>query len=257
MSPGPRFATHAHVLRLEPGPRYTWRIEYATLPVQHRGAIQDAIGYLGPSAFLACEVEAARVSCGLPGLVLLCAKREQVPALPAPLDYPFEPVPLRAGAADEHLNSLMVQRGVSGSAPAASPPLRRMRRRWASVLIATVGFALAVGRPPGTPTQVLACIVVAAQIGYWTWKAFLGFTWQLVPQGVFLQQRCPPWSAAVLPAADCTLVLEPAAGAFRLWLARRGRSYQHQLSATECTALLAAWQSPVPPPSVEDVLNLA
>jgi hypothetical protein len=43
----------------------------------------------------------------------------------------------------------------------------------------------------------------------------------------------------------------------QLHLARRGRVYRCVLTATQCAALLAAWQSPIPPPCVDDVLNLA
>lgn len=206
-----------------------------------------------------------------PRRIVLVEQRPDVPRLTAePIRVPFEPVELDED--DPRLSPLLSVEASRGDNPAApqapravplqSRPIRRFAARCGRyglippLVLTFYGFLYSPKFPfAGLFYFSCATIVVAVSVGLRRWAQ-----WLIAPGCVVLRrsallsparrlQRCTP--------ADTNLhVLQLPAAAGGGWLATLGHGYlapSRILTPLEAAALLAAWTSPLPPPTREDL----
>jgi hypothetical protein len=270
MNAGPALSSAVaplHVLRLTRAKRRTpWAVECASLPEADVAAIREAVGNRD-AIKIAHSVEKVRRARNLPGLVLLCGSPQRALVVPAPLVHPFEPVPLGDGRCDDLFQSLLAgQSALDEAQQGKLAALQRAQRRSRWYLGAFVngwaGFCLlriVLGGLPSTRDVLSFSMIMIGALFLLMGVMFRSTSWLLASQGAFVRRSriFRPASYEFRPGADATTVIESRSDGCTVCLARRESWGLLELSAIECTALLAAWQSPVPPPSVGDVQNLA
>lgn len=195
---------------------------------------------------------------GLPGLALFWNRRARPLTLPQPLAVPFEPMELdesHPGLAAICEYSAYVERA-SGRLPRPS-----VARRWTIRLIIplvttfilmahSVNVCLAGGL---MGAAAFAIVAIGASVGFALLSWWLSDRWLVIPGGVVIRRslwgrvgaslkRCTP--------ADTILIIRPGNPG---WLAQLWGKWpeRRRLTDVECAVLLAAWQSPIPPPALE------
>ncbi|TWT44709.1 hypothetical protein RAS1_11250 [Phycisphaerae bacterium RAS1] len=191
------------------------------------------------------------------GLVLL-GRGMQFDVPPA-FEQPFEPVEL--GVNDPQLTTL--------AGPAPTREERVMFVVWIVIALALAALAIpalvALFFPAGRnlwlrggPVLLCAAALIAAIVAL----ARLGSRWLLVPGGVVIARR---WRRPARPelltrSAACAVLRYVHTGktvilTLELW-PLRGKVRRRAVSQREAIALLAAWQSPHPPPTAEQLREL-
>jgi len=193
--------------------------------------------------------------------------------IPPPLTVPFEPVEL-----DETHPALsgMVETLVSKDGDAEGAEIKKAR--WLGRAFIRIG-APAIILLNVTIQAVVQSIVQIGKQGFqlWfvaMWMAILGVTaaacfygvwrtsaqWILIPGGVVVRRTF--WKnvgtrlECYIPA-DSMLMLTPDNMGWNATFFRGVRAVQHRrLTRLEATALLAAWQSPIPPRPIENMSDL-
>lgn len=196
---------------------------------------------------------------GLSGLVYIFdTKRDpfnESHVLP-PIPEPFEPVELREGVAQLH--EILDQTAASASVESTARASGRLRR-----LVIRSGL---------TAFVVIQLLFNGFNFfRLWGWKslatwgvpAFAALVvvifgvrrrnegqWHLVPGGV-VYYAAGLWSRrrTLYTPADCIMILEPAQNAWHATIIRSDGTIVKRLTRMEMVGLIAAWQSPVAPPS--------
>jgi hypothetical protein len=207
-------------------------------------------------------IERVRKARGLPGLLVALNVSDAGP-LSAPLAYPFEALPVGNGRGDEACQLLVTgQESLSQMQEARVCAISRKRRRSRRLALLIMAMnALVVwssstryGAPAWLVLAFLALLISIRFVPH-----LLERSWYLVPQGMFVQRSWLPWAEGdeVVPAGDCTLMMIASQHGWNVALARGARVLWNQFSPLELAATIAAWSSSVPPPTLDQVQNLA
>lgn len=209
--------------------------------------------------FNAAQLEALRREYQLRGLVIWLLRNPKVDAVvPPPLEVPIEPLEL-----DEGRSALHELPGIQGDGVGAKP-LRSSRARR---LLVRLGLPLVIILPQlfnGITQMVFNRNVYV----YWTWGLMIGALivatiliwwlsdqWLIVPGGVLIRKSFVGkvgQSLRLFTPADSLLLIRPhVQGVVQLELWRGGKCFRRRATPLELAALLAAWQSPLPPPSMD------
>jgi hypothetical protein len=261
---------HLHVIQMHRASSHApWQPECGTLSSEDLHGVAVAARKANGIKNLAREIEGVRAARGLPGLLVLRVGAEDAPVLPAPLPYPFEPLPIGGGQCDDACKLLVLGQQALDQMQEAqlAAQERAHRRRQRLILAASVAcggcqvIRMLLRGLWNLRELLTGCIAIGGVLLLVLALVYLRRAWYLVPQGAFLLRARTPWSAPseLFSAADCTLLIDfdPGEKGWHAYFVRRRCVLRCSLSSVECIALLAAWRSPVPPPSVEDVTNLA
>jgi hypothetical protein len=196
----------------------------------------------------------------LPGLVVINhiddQGHERDFELPAsePFRVPFEPIELNESNAD--LLALCNESFPSRETARLKMPVLLRHLRGFPVLIALAVFGLLGWCLLSTAIQLNSRVAVA---GIMFLTAFvvlceiphLGNVWFIIPGGVLLRRRFwPAWRpwAELYDSHNCVLLLRAHHGGWRATLQGEIRECNKLLTNLECSALLAAWRSPIREP---------
>jgi hypothetical protein len=203
---------------------------------------------------------------GLSGLVLLCIQgNEPAPTLPSPFCVEFEPLEL--DETHPALQGLCAREGLSRAGmetPRARSWMRRVFQRYV-IPIVFLGAIVAYGVMELGPTKSiltsLGCsslivLAVSTPILVVWWRSG---KWYLVPGGVIVRAARFPTLSTLLyrcTPLDTTLEIVKSRWSWRSVLYQGRCSWSRSVSDLECFALLAAWQSPLEPPPLDDISDL-
>lgn len=224
----------------------------------------DATASWRDAKYVIKRLESLREREKLPGLALWYAHPKHATDVPAPLDVPFEPYELDEGRAP--LAELV------GSTSSADPDeLAALRTSRIKRMMARLGLPVIIlaAQLPNAITQLavhrnlfvlwlwgamLVCGIATAVIIWW-----LSDQWLIVPGGVVIRKSMVGKvgeSLKLYTPADSTLIVRPqqSINSLELW---RGTHVKRRLATKlECAALLAAWQSHIPPPDPDRLSDL-
>ena len=203
----------------------------------------------------------------LPGVALVVNYKKDWFEVPPPIEVPFEPLEL--DEANPALRTLFAAYGEVTKTAVQMPRRRPWRRhvvRW-GIPLALVGALL--------PQAVHLTLLPMGNraVAYWLWAALAAVVvgaltarwlassqWLLVPRGLVIRRAVigrVGVSLQLYTPADTYLSISPQQ---RKWIAELWRDRckaRKQITAYEAAALLAAWQSPLPPPEEEKLGDLA
>lgn len=211
------------------------------------------------------RLEALRQREQLPGLVLWYNLENHAMDTPAPLGVPFEPYELNEGRsplADLIGSSAAVADPEAVAAMRSSRSKRALARLGipAILLLSTLPNAItqiAIHRDPATSwiwAAPVVLMVLAAAIVWW-----LSDQWLLVPGGVVIRKTMVGKvgeSLKLCTPANSMLIIRPQQSFFSLELWQGSHVKKRQATKLEAAALLAAWQSPIPPPDPDRLSDL-
>ncbi len=247
-------------------------VEYPPLPEGARAELEAiAACQRHPLLIAPDELHTIRERHGLPGVALVqTVQGKHELTIPSPTLVPFEAIEL-----DETHPAIeaLLSSEARGHAPLLDVPVRS--RYWrhtlrAIILIALLYAGLLVVARLSTPslwswpeTILFALLGALALVSALLVLAFPvrgrpGLRWEprwyLVPGGVALRRRAPlplrrRWR--LYTPRDTVLTITPLRSGWQAALDRGGVQIVHGFTPLECAALLAAWQSPVPPPPAE------
>jgi hypothetical protein len=247
-------------------------IEYPPLPEGARAELEAiAACQRHPLLIAPDELHTIRERHGLPGVALVqTVQGKHELTIPSPTLVPFEAIEL-----DETHPAIeaLLSPEARGHAPLPDVPARS--RYWqhtlrAIILVAPLYAGLILLARVSTPslwswpdTMLFAlpgglALVSALLLLAFPVRGRSGLRWAprwyLVPGGVALRRRAPlplrkRWR--LYTPRDTVLTITPLRSGWQAALDRGGVQIVHGFTSLECAALLAAWQSPLPAPSVE------
>lgn len=200
----------------------------------------------------------------LPGLIIWYQHKRQDSFVPPPIAERFEPLELQEE--NPAIASLME------SAPLDEA--HQSKRRRAAIVrryAVRLGLPLAVVLPQLINASVQTAISGNTWMG-WIWGTiivsglliaylvwWLSGQWLIVPAGVVVRRTLVGKvgeSLYLYTRQDSLLVIRAEPPGWRAEVWRGKKVHRRRLTELECDALLAAWQSPVPPPPLEQLSDL-
>ena len=190
----------------------------------------------------------------------------------APLDQPISPLPLNE--ADENFRALARAWLGEGAGLPKTDSADYLTRRWQrNIRMGGLGMTVLFGLftlghawdslQTGAPTPRLLLFSVSFLISLiGPMFAFSMAGGQLfVANGGLVRRRAVRrgggWQVEVFRREDSVLVMHPVnPNVWRILLRNEAGSFKVLLTATECAMLLAAWRSPLPPPTAEALADL-
>jgi len=240
-------------------------VSCATLPDKLVARLREDVAAWGRRAEAARELHWWAKERDLPGIAaVLVNEAEDLPVVPVGAAQLFEPVEL--DGKNPVVKALAgVHGGVADAADQTAGAVGR-RRRLLRVLLALVFFPLALlaGVLDMGPLHtvwhgvVYAVLVLVVWLAVFVvWRLQTG-RWVIFPGGVVVRRfAAAPWRTGAMRYCpqDTVLIVERVAWHWEAYLYRGYRPASRELTDVECRALLAAWQSPVPTPPLDETLG--
>ena len=239
-------------------------IQAPDVPEAAREKIHRELGTLGGSFNAEHHLRSLPEHVGQTGFAVVVRPENTALAIPRPLDTQIEPIALDEGHRD--LKALCEHPAIADAIPVEKRAGRR-HRRW----MARLGFSglllflliqgisqIAVHRSWLVGVGWGSILVVAAGYALVSW--WRADDWYLVPGGVAIRRGLFKKEGRLLQLctrSNAWLMLRWVSPNWRATLYVADARWHRTLTELECVALLAAWQSPLPPPEVERLSDLA
>ncbi len=241
-----------------------WTATSRTLPEEDVLAVKDAAAVWRDWGYTRKRLEALVARNQWPGLVVVYVLKNKY-TVPRPLEMPIEPLELNEG--DPAIRAIAERDASPGTASETSLAFRAWRRVLARVGTGFIGFiSPLINAIAGLAMRnwwqlyinagIMAVGMVIFAVIWWLTSA----QWFIVPGGLIRRRGVVGKLGVQLtrfrPAGTIMVVRPfPPAG----WSASFVCGDQHlslRLTTTELSAVLAAWQSPLPCPAVEQLDDL-
>ncbi len=205
----------------------------------------------------------------LEGIAMFWAGSTHRSLLPPPLEVPFEPTEL-----NERQPELRWLCRAAPNAPESNRKLPKPLSLWRNLAVSlfvgyflvSLGIQIVAGIRSGNPAAAvlpsLHFLIMSALVLILYMRRRRN--WLLVPRGVLERQPALGWWGGRIrryTPQDTVLLIRPSRQGYGVYwdaeLWQQDRRTARMLTSLECHALLAAWQSPIPPPEAEQLTELS
>ncbi len=265
--PNPPSSSGCHVVRLRPEKGVSRAVAASCdLPDDIRAAVVEAAAPWRDPPYVTKRLRAIVERHGLPGIAVLWETvKGGGPPTPPPITMPFEPIEL-----NEAHPTLCDLCGASPdtAAPRPAPPKASAWRRFLVRLGMPVGILFFLGfelisaatASPRNPWMLLrlplfvGTLLVVAGTVWW-----LSGQWLIIPGGLVVRRSVYGKVGVMLSRytpADSMLYVRPMPPGWEVQIWRGRRHVKRMLTGLELSALLGAWQSPLPAPETDRLSDL-
>lgn len=241
-----------------------WTAACATLGEDDRLAVREAGALWRDLKYVRQRLQALARDRGWPGLALVYAVRHNV-AAPPPLDMPIEPLELSEG--NPAIRAIVERAAAADPATETSAAFRAWRRVLARVGTGFIGFisplfnaiaglAMRNWWQVYVNAGIMVLGIVVIGVVWWVTSA----QWFIVPGGLIRRRGVAGKVGVQLtrfrPSDSLLLARSLPPTGWHVSLVHGDHQTTLRLTAIELSALLAAWQSPLPCPEIEQLDDL-